>query len=164
MHGLKKILAAVDFSQYSPASLRMALGLARDTGADLALVNVINQRDVEAVHHAVKYGQTLGLGERDFIERQTGERLQMLAGLLRECGGDPARAEMAVRVGVPAQEILRAITEMKADLVVMGAKGRTNLAMALFGSSAERVFRRSPVPVLSVRGDEQTASWAPPAA
>lgn len=154
MQGVEKIMAAVDFSQYSQATLRMALGLARDIGSALVAVNVLNQRDVEAMRHAVKSGQAMGVSEKDFIARQTRERLQMLADLLRECGADPERVEMVIKVGVPAQEVLEAIGETRADLVVMGAKGRTNLAMALFGSTAERVFRRSPVPVLSVRGAE----------
>ncbi|MFH1034653.1 MAG: universal stress protein [Pseudomonadota bacterium] len=154
MTGVKKILATIDFSGYSQATLRAALEMSREVGAALAVLNVLNQRDVEAVRNAVKYGQTGGLDEQGFIARQSQERREMIARLLAECGGDPAAAEVAVRVGVPAQEILEAVREMKADLVVMGTKGRTNLAMSLFGSTAERVYRRCPVTVLSVRGPE----------
>jgi nucleotide-binding universal stress UspA family protein len=56
--------------------------------------------------------------------------------------------------GVPSEEILKAIEETGADLLVIGTKGRTRLADALFGSVAERLYRRSPVSVLSVRGQE----------
>ncbi len=154
MTGVKKVLTAIDFSDYSLATLCAALEIAQDMRASLAVLNVLNQRDVEAVRNAVKYGQTGGLDEAGFIARQSQERKEMMAGLLRQCGGDPAAAELAVRVGVPAQEILDAVGDMKADLVVMGTKGRTNLATALFGSTAERVYRRCPVTLVSVRGPE----------
>lgn len=154
MTGVKKILAAIDFSDYSQATVQAALDMARDMRAALTLLNVLNQRDVEAVRNAIKYGQTGGLDEQGFIARQTQERRDLMAGLLVQCGGDPDAVQLEVRVGVPAQEILEAVRALDADMVVMGTKGRTNLAMALFGSTAERVYRRSPVTVVSVRGPE----------
>jgi universal stress protein A len=53
--------------------------------------------------------------------------------------------------GAPATEILGAVAQSKADLVVMGTHGRQGLGHALLGSVAEKVVRASPVPVLTIR-------------
>jgi nucleotide-binding universal stress UspA family protein len=60
------------------------------------------------------------------------------------------RLEGILRMGVPWEEILKAIAETHADLVVMGTHGRRGISHALIGSVAEKVVRASPVPVLSV--------------
>lgn len=55
-----------------------------------------------------------------------------------------------VREGLPAIEVVRAVEELSADLVVMGTHGRTGLSHLVLGSVAERVVRTCPVPVLTV--------------
>ncbi len=149
---IKKILVAVDFSDYSPGTLRYAAALASEQGAALVLVNVINQRDVDAIRSAQAYADILTVDE--FLAKTRRERLEGLDRLLREAQCQALPHESVLKVGVPHEEILAAISETGADLVVMGTKGRTNLTSTLFGSTAEKVFRRSPVPVLSVRGPE----------
>ena len=57
--------------------------------------------------------------------------------------------------GNPHEEILDYLTEHGIDMVIMGTHGRTGLDRVVVGSVTERVVRRSPVPVLTVRGEEQ---------
>jgi nucleotide-binding universal stress UspA family protein len=57
---------------------------------------------------------------------------------------------LSVRSGDPAEEILAYIGEEKIDAVVMGTHGRKGLDRVLFGSVAEQVVKRSPVPVMTV--------------
>jgi len=57
--------------------------------------------------------------------------------------------------GNPHEEILAYVSEHGIDMVIMGTHGRTGLDRVVMGSVAERVVRRSPIPVLTVRGEEQ---------
>jgi nucleotide-binding universal stress UspA family protein len=53
--------------------------------------------------------------------------------------------------GVPYDEIIKKALELPADLIIMGTHGRSGLDHVLFGSTAEKVVRKSPVPVMTVR-------------
>jgi len=60
-------------------------------------------------------------------------------------------------IGTPVDQILATIAEHNIDLVVLGTHGRGMVGHLLLGSVAERVIRRSPVPVLTLHGDARTA-------
>ncbi|MEW6264596.1 MAG: universal stress protein [Thermodesulfobacteriota bacterium] len=152
MDVLRKIMVAIDFSDYSLPTLRYGLALAQDTHAAVTVVSVINERDVAAIRSVQAYTDRLSV--EGYIQNQKDERSRKVDELVRQTGCAGVTVEKVFRVGVPAAEILEAVKEAGADLVVVGTKGRTNLAGHLFGSVAEKVFRRSPVPVLSVRGEE----------
>lgn len=149
---IKRILAAIDFSKYSPATLEYAATLASALDAEVVMVNVINQRDIDTVRTVANFTGQLRL--EDYIQRQKEDRLTQMNRLLQDASANGLRVVREVRVGLPVLELLDAIRETGADLVVMGAKGRTDLAATLFGSTADKVFRRSPVPVMSIRGSE----------
>lgn len=149
MEGIKRILAAIDFSQYSPQVLRFAVDLARELKAQLVVVNVLNQRDVQAIEMVQR--EFPGQSVSQFVEAVTAERVNLFEKLLAEAGAASVGAKKLIKVGVPFKEILNAVGEAQADLLIMGAKGRGNVADALFGSTAEKVFRRCPIPLVSVR-------------
>ena len=67
---------------------------------------------------------------------------------------DDVTVETHIAKGVPKTEILDAIDDVGVDLVVMGTHGRTGIDHYLIGSVAEKVVRKSPVPVTTVRLDE----------
>ncbi len=148
---LKRVMAPVDLSSYSEATFTHALTLARALGGELILLNVINDRGLEQIERLGAQG--FGVSKEKYIETIQADRsAELEKEYLSRAGDIPCR--LIFRVGLPWEQIIRAIKKEGADLVVMGTKGRGNLAGALFGSTAEKVFRHSPCPVVSVRGPE----------
>ncbi|MEE4111461.1 MAG: universal stress protein, partial [Desulfobacteraceae bacterium] len=80
-----------------------------------------------------------------------GERLQSLREAVEKAGGAGRKCDCLIKIGVPFRAIMKTIEQEQADLLVMGTKGRSNLSDVLLGSTAERLFRHCPVPLLSVR-------------
>lgn len=153
MAEIRRIMVAVDFSDYSHRTIQYAGLLARACQADLIVVNVINQRDIDLLQSIKTRG--INVSVRDYLKTQQAEREALAQQSFQEAGCGDITCTRIIRVGVPWVELLSAAQEQQADLIVMGTKGRTNLANTLFGSTAEKVLRRSPIPVLSIRGREQ---------
>ena len=148
---LNTIMVAVDFSDYSLPAVRYAARLAEDVGAKLLLVNVINQRDLEMMKKVAD--QAPGFSFDTYLEQMQADREDGFQKLVRDAGFDRTAVKTIIRLGVPYQELLNVIEAKKPDLLVMATKGRGNLMDTILGSCAQKMFRRSPIPVLSIRGE-----------
>jgi nucleotide-binding universal stress UspA family protein len=144
----RRLLVPVDFSDSSLRALRYAVGLAAESGGGaLTIVHVV----------PADYGW-LGLGQEEFrdldksLQHQAADRLRALAdaNLPRNMPAD-----LEVRVGRPAEEIVAAATESKSDLIVLSTHGLTGLDRYLIGSVADRVARLSPCPVFLMRAGKE---------
>jgi nucleotide-binding universal stress UspA family protein len=153
MKSIKTILAACDLSPYTQQVLDYAMTAAKGFNSQLILANIINRRDIEAieyaVHRALLVEQDISIAEarHQFIL----EREDALKALGEEHGVPDMIYKTIVRIGIPFQELVDIVKAEKADLVVMGTKGRTNLQEVLLGGTATKMFRHCPVPVFSVR-------------
>ncbi len=143
----KAILVATDFSECAAAAFQIATSLARRFTSKLILLHVINQRLLE---------QLAGLQQvpADSLLPEFRERAQQqLAEFLKRVRAGSLKVDSMVAVGLPFQEIAVVARDLAVDLVVMGGYGRSGrgpLEEVFFGSTAEKVVRLLPCPVLCV--------------
>jgi nucleotide-binding universal stress UspA family protein len=138
----KNILVPVDFSPASLDGLCYALRLARPFGARLTALHIIEplgtMARLEVVVHAHK--------------RKLRERVRLRLEKLHLEVDEPAGAfDTLFREGTSYHEIVAMAQRDDFDLIIMASLGRSGLVDMLLGSTAERVVRHAPCPVLVVR-------------
>jgi nucleotide-binding universal stress UspA family protein len=153
---LVSILVPVDFSASSDQALRVAIDLARSSGAQLVLVHV--HEPVLFSARRLRDASPLGVFGLSALEELTSEvdskplfdsRLEALQHWLLAKSG--LRVAARLRAGSAAAEIIDVAFEEHSDLIVMGTHGRTGLPRWLMGSVAETVVRHARCPVLTLR-------------
>lgn len=149
MDVINRIMVAAGFNGYAEELINYAARIARDFSAELIIVNIIHSRDVEAVGTIAAMGYDVD-GEQ-YVSSIKAERQQSLDEILKKTSYPPEKTRTIIKTGEPTEELLELALTENIDLIVMGIKGRTELRHMLVGSVAEKVFRRSPVPVLSFR-------------
>lgn len=141
---VRNVLVPVDFSAPSLSAVQFALPLIKQFGADLHLVHVF-ARDYPIT---TLVAMPLVLPEAE-INRSVRRRLNEVA---RKYSIDLGRENIHVLKGRPFEEISRTARENNVDLIIIATRGNTGFKHLVLGSTAERVVRYSPCPVLVVRG------------
>jgi len=154
MSDIKKIMVALDFTSYSKSTFDYAVKIAKTLNAHLVVASIINSRDISAVEMVASMGYEVDSDH--YVEGIKAERESMLKNFIEHSSIDREHIRTIFKVGNPTNELLKLIVTENVDMIVMGVKGRTDLEHIFVGSVAEKLFRRSPVPVLSHR-DEQNA-------
>ena len=150
----KRILVPFDGSPTSERGLVEAIRLAKDQGARLRIVHVVEEYVV--VQSAGLDGAGLYAGDLlgTLIEDSKNVVARGLA--LATKGGVKAEAGSLERMTSRSSEcVVEEAVKWRADLIVMGTHGRRGVSRMMLGSDAEIVVRTSPVPVLLVRSSDE---------
>jgi len=144
---LTSILVATDFSPCSGAAFQAAAKLAQTFKAKIILLHVINRRRLEDLADYLKV-------EPESLAPTLRERAQQqVSDFLGRWNAEDVAVESMVAVGAPFQEIAVIARDLAVDLVVLGGYGRAGrgpIEEVFFGSTAEKVVRLLPCPVLCV--------------
>jgi nucleotide-binding universal stress UspA family protein len=151
---MKRIVCATDFSERAAAAERQAVQLAKALGAEIVLAHVASEAPLWREGFYTPDVRAVFEGQRQWAADSLAARAEALT-------AEGVVARGVVRVGLPWEEIVRLGAEEHADMIVMGTQGRTGLDRLLLGSVAERVIRRAPCPVLTVRPDTPDQESAP---
>src|SRR5262245_26173308 len=148
MINLKRILVPTDFSEHSKNALRYAAAFGEKFGAEVYLLHVfqdlaIFQPDAVTVGPVTPPIDEMLAAARTALERS-----------LADCRIKNVAFKIEVREGTPFEAIVDFAKTQNIDLIVLGTHGRGWLAHVLMGSVAEKVVRKSPCPVLTVRHPE----------
>jgi nucleotide-binding universal stress UspA family protein len=127
------MLLCTDFSDHARHASQYALSMAKEYGAELTLLHVLEDTPGSADLHSA-------------TEKAVKQLEESIAPKTRE----ECRVKVMVRIGKPYQQIMQLTLEAQTDLVIMGVRGRGALDTALFGSTTYRVIQLGPCPVLAV--------------
>jgi len=142
---IDKILVPIDFSDYSKNALKYAVQFAKHFNSSMYLIYVI-----EPVIYPADFsmGQVAIPAMDANIQTRAEEELSNLA----KNYVDPSiKVEIIIRTGKPFVEINETAKEKDIDLIIIATHGHTGVEHLLFGSTAEKVVRKAPCPVLTLR-------------
>ena len=139
-----KILVPCDFSPASHYALEFAIGMAQKCGGELTLVHVVEPEPAWD-------GQVSSNGAGVAPSEPTRKTLRAWSTFAKV---QDVRAGSTVRHGLAVHEILETAKELEVDLIVIAAHGETGWKHFCIGSTAERVVRGAPCPVMVVRQKE----------
>lgn len=136
-----RILFATDGSQGSAWAEAYACALAQSWGASLTVMSVLEFPPGMNPDYAVN---------RLYLNELMQETTTRLVDVTARAGGLGLSAQSRIATGIPSEEVLAVARAEDVDLVVVGTRGKTGLEHILLGSTAERIIRMAPCPVLTV--------------
>ncbi len=141
------ILVATDFSDCSGVALSAALTLTQQFDARLIVLHVIDQNFLD------KLSNHTGKGREETSQELRHKAERDMAGFLKQWNPAGHEVDILIATGMPFQEIAVLARDLVVDLVVVGGygrKGRGKIEEVFFGSTAEKIVRLLPCPVLCI--------------
>jgi nucleotide-binding universal stress UspA family protein len=143
-----RILFATDGSQGSATAEAYACALAQSWGASLTVMSVLEFPPGMDPDYAVN---------RLYLDELMKEATTKLVDLKARAGSLGISAQSYVATGIPSEEVLARARAEGTEMIVVGTRGKTGLEHILLGSTAERIIRMAPCPVLTVPMEKQRA-------
>jgi nucleotide-binding universal stress UspA family protein len=145
MIAFKEIVVPTDFSEHSLRAIDYGVDIGEKFSSHITLVYVIEP----LLQAADLTWTTVDFEELNKAHRESAEKQlkQIVAGRIPK--GTPC--DSTILFGKPFVEILKYAEEENADLIVMATHGRGAISHILMGSTAEKVVRKAPCPVLTVK-------------
>jgi nucleotide-binding universal stress UspA family protein len=145
---IKKILLPTDFSEYSRHASKYAMALAESFKAKLYLFHACEHPVAGAGLETYHFSLPEYIADLEQRERKA---LSAAATEIQECG---IEVEPVFVLGRAYQEIVKAAKDLNIDVITMATHGNKGLSHFVFGSTAEKVVRLAPCPVLTVKHPE----------
>ncbi len=142
---IKKVLVPVDFSDYSKSALNYAVDFAKHFNAQLFLIYVVEP---------VIYPPDFSMGQIAVpsIDLDMDKRAkEELENLVQKQIPKELTTKTIVKTGKPFVEIIDTASEINADIIIIATHGHSGVEHILFGSTAEKIVRKAPCPVLTLR-------------
>lgn len=151
---MKRILAAVDFSDTTAEVVRWSAELTRALGGVLTIVNVAEPVPDWVLH--MGEGPVPTVPQRtDWSERDLESRIASLMGIKDRLAAENIEVDTQVMRGRSSEEIIRALHDLKPDLIVIGSHRHGTLKHLFVRNVGDKVVRKAPCPVLVVHPDDQ---------
>jgi len=145
----KKILCPVDFSEYTENIVNYAVEIAKKFNSELHLLHIIPNLNYFTPYESFMTPENIIALERN-IEKEIEKDFDKISKKI------DIPFKKVIKSGVTFVEIINYIKEESISLVVMGTHGRSGIEHILIGSVAEKVVRKSPCPVLTIRPEGKT--------
>ena len=148
----QRIVCATDFSDTAEAAWEVACDLAAVHRAEVTLVHVFPDLPPSpeiAVPSVVEVWEE----QRRWVSQEVDRRVA-------DAAARGLRSRAVVKMGPAAPGLVEAVTDVSADLLVVGTHGRTGLERVLLGSVAEQVVRTAPCAVLTVKSPARERAQA----
>lgn len=140
----QRILCPVDFSPTSEEAITCALDIGRKFGSRIYILHVMDETIMDSLF--------LGDSPIDSVRASlTRKAERAMDEFVRRLVRHFENFDIVFASGIPAREIVKTAENLTASLIVIGTHGRTGIEHVLFGSTAEKVIREAPCPVLAVR-------------
>ena len=143
----KKILFCTDFSENSHWAFTYALNLAKNYKSKLFILHVTpvpNHPEQLSIYLPAGKLQELMIAQKNELKKELSTHYLRKLKKFKNY-------KVVFKEGEPFMEIIQMAKKESVDLIVVGTHGRTGLDHVLFGSTAEKVVRKSPCPVLTIR-------------